>query len=668
MDRGETNNEPVVILSYAVWQEHFAGDRSLVGKSIWLDQKPYTVAAVGPKNFRGLGRLLPADAWVPVSAKNPGTEISQRNFRDFELLGRLRPNATAQQAEAEIETIGQRLAQAYPANDKSQTLTLISEARRLRKAFRPALFLMSMVGFVLLIACANVAGLLVARAEARCGEFAIRRALGAGRFRLVRQLVTESVLLALTSAAFGLALTWRFIGLQAAFMPLPTLPFRLDMRAGGATLFFAVLVALLTTILSGLIPAFGISKPDLVSALKGAFRPERRPRLPVRNVLVVAQIALSVVLLAATGLLLRSLLFSLRIPSGFDPDKRLVLVDLAPGASGYSTQQSIALFHQLAERVRALPGVRQVSFARRAPLSLSGGGVSRKVSIPGVEIAPGLQSIDIKFNAVGANYFRVVGTGVLEGRDFSQTDELSDRLVVLIDETMAHLFWPESDPVGKHVRVDGKDCEIIGVTEGVKINGIHEPPEPYMFFPFTRASGNEGTLIVETISDPRIMIPTIRKTVHDTDGNVPIVEMLTLAQLMHFALWQDRMKAELAGMLGVIGMFLAAIGLYGVIAYLVHRRNHEIGVRLALGARKRDILALVIGHGLKLAMAGVTLGLIAALTVTRLMSSVLFGVKPTDLMTFGATAFAVVAIAIAATCVPAVQAVRLDPVVALRNE
>ena len=668
----QQENEPVVILSYALWEKDFAGDHSLVGKTVWLNRKPYTVIGIGPRNFRGLDRLVPTDIWIPAAVEARSAELAQRDrdYRAFELLGRLQTNATAAQAQAEIETIGRRLAEAYPASDKKQTLTIQSEEQRFREALKPALFLMSVVGFVLLIACANVAGLMLARAEARRSEFAIRTALGAGRVRLLRQLLTESALLASVSAALGLVLTWLLIRSQSMFMPFPAFGLRLDMRVGGPTLILTVVTALVTTILFGLAPALGITKPDLVSSLKGPGRTvgQSRRRLPMRNVLVVAQIALSVVLLAATGLLLRSLLNSLRIPLGFDSQKQLVLVDLAPGVAGYNVQQSTALFQEFAERTQALPGVRRVSYAWRALLSGSGGGAAWKVSIPGIEMAPGQESIYIKFNAVGLGYFQTMGTRILEGRDFGAVDGPSGPRVALIDETMALRFWAKDDPVGKHLRVDGKDCEIIGVTERVKIIHVHEPPEPYMYFPFAQAPTEGATLIIETSSDPRDMIATIRKTIRAVDSNVPITEVLTVTQLVHDDLWGDRMSAGLVGMLGLAGMFLAAVGLYGVISYLVYRRSHEIGIRMALGAQKRHILVLVLGHGFKLAMAGILIGMVGAFAVARMIASELYGVTATDPVTFGGTAAGVIAIALLASYVPAARAARVDPVVALRYE
>ena len=666
----QQENEPVVIFSYARWQRDFAGDRSLVGKSVWIDRKPYTVIGIAPRDFSGVNRIVPTDAWTPVTTEYGNAELAQRDSRDLELVGRLQPNVTAEQARVEIETIGRRLAATYPESDKKQTLTLQSEEQRLRESIKPALILMSVVGFVLLIACANVAGLMMARAESRRSEFAIRMALGARRGRVLRQLLTESVLLASVSAAVGLALTWVLIRFQGAFNPFPAFSLRLDMRVGGPTLIFTVVTALGTTMLFGLAPALGILKPDLVSTMKDAGRTggQSKRRLPLRSVLVVIQVAMSVVLLAATGLLLRSFLYSLRIPVGFDTQKPLVMVDVVPGQPGYSAQQIAATFQEFAERVRALPGVKQVTFAMRAPLSGAGGGLARKVSIPGMEMAPGQETINIKFNAVGPGYFRMMGTRILEGRDFGGVDGPTGPRVVVIDETMAHRYWPKNDPIGKHLRVDGNDCEIIGIAERTKINNIHEPPEPYLYSPFAQAPHGEGTLIVETISDPRDMIPAVRKTIHAVDSNVPILEVLTVTQLMRSAFWEERMAAGFVGSLGLVGIFLAAVGLYGVVSYLAYRRSHEIGVRMAVGAQKRHVVALVLGHGLKLAMAGILIGMIGAFAVTRLMSSMLYGVKPNDPVTFGATGVGVIAVALLASYVPAARAARVDPVVALRYE
>ena len=666
VDQAGQKDERVVVLSYARWQKDFAGDRTLVGKSVWIDRKPYTVIGIGPREFPGFERLMPTDAWTPVTTQYSSGPPAQRDFRDLDLIGRLQTNVTTEQARVELDTIGRRLAAAYPASDAKQSLTFESGEQRLRESMKPALFLMSVVALVLLIACANVAGLMLARAEARRSEFAVRTALGAGRGRLLRQLLTESILLSSVSATLGLVLTWLLIRFQGVFNPMPAFPLRLDMRVGGPTLIFTAVAVLATTILFGLAPALGLSKPDLVSSLKGTGRTvgQSKRRLPLRNVLVVGQIALSVVLLAATGLLLRSLLFSMRIPLGFDDQKQLVLAQI----STYEGRPSEALFLEIAEKLRALPGVKQATFAMRGPLTGFEDGATRKVSIPGVEMAQGQEAIPVKFNSVWFDYFRTMGTRILKGRDFSSVDGPSGPKVVLINETMAQRYWPNDDPVGKHLRVDGKDCEIIGITERAIMGKIHESPEPYMYFPFSQAPSGDGMLIVETVSDPGGLIPAIRKTIHGVDSNVPIIEMLTVPQLMHSAFWEDRMTAGLVGMLGIAGIFLAAVGLYGVVSYLAYRRSHEMGVRMALGAQKRHIVALVLGHGFKLAVAGIAIGMIGAFAVTRLMSSMLYGVKPNDPVTFAATACAVIAIALLASYVPAARAARVEPVVALRYE
>jgi predicted permease len=664
-DQNQQGNEPVLVLSYARWQRDFAGDRSLVGKSVWLNRKPYTVIGIAPRDFPGLERLMATDAWVPLNGEYGGASAN-RDYSDLGLIGRLQSNVSAEQARVELDTIGRRLAAAYPASEAKLSLILESEQDRLRKAMKPALFIMSVVWLVLLIACANVAGLMLARSEARRSEFAVRTALGAGRGRLLRQVLTESVLLASVSAVFGLTLTRLLIQFQGVFNPMPAFPLRLDMRVGGPTLIFTVVSALLTTMLFGLAPALGITKPDLVSSLKGTSRTvgQSKRRFPLRNVLVVGQIALSVVLLATTGLLLRSLLFSMRIPLGFDDQKQLVFVEVA----SYEGRSSAALFSELAERLSTLPGVKQTSFARRGPLTKVGDGAVRKVSIPGVEVARGQQAIPVKFNSVGLGYFRMMGTRILKGRDFSSADGPSGPKVALINQIMAQRYWPNEDPVGKHLQVDGKDCEIIGITERTTMGDIHEDPEPYMYFPFSQAAGGDGVLIIETITPPSAMIPAIRKTIHAVDSNVPIIEMLTVSQLMNFALSDDRISAGLVGVLGIVGMFLAAVGLYGVVAYLAYRRSHEMGVRMALGAQKRHIMMLVVGHGFRLAMVGILIGMVGAFAVTRLMSSMLYGVKPNDPVTFGATAVCVIAIALLASYVPAARAARVDPVVALRYE
>src|ERR1017187_2264251 len=665
--KSNPTDELVVVISDVLWHRVFNADPNLVGKPVMLTDRSYTVIGIAPPGFRGLQRGVPTDLWLPVTMEYGG-HLQDRAYHDFELLGRLRPGVTATQAKAELETIGPRLAEAYPASNKARTFTLVSESERLRDAVFPTFMLMAAVGLVLLICCANVAGLVLARSEMRQREVAVRLALGAGRGRLLRQLLTESALLASVGAGLGLLLaTWLF-SLQHALMPPSPIEVGLDLRLDTSVLAFTLVVTALTVVVFGLVPALQATNSNLIPALKSeqcAGSPGRR--FGMRNVLVLGEIALSMVLLTASGLLLRSLLYSRGMNVGFDTRKSLLFFDLSPGLAGYNAEGSVRFFQQVAEKVGGLEGVRRVTLARRVLLSDSGGGADQRVSIPGVELPQGQPNVPIKFNAAGPDYFETIGTRLIEGRDFTAADGPSPARVVLISQTMARRFWPSRDALGQHIVADGKDFQIIGVAEDAKINGIHEAPEPYMYFPFAQSPVNEGTLIVETRGDPRTMVTAIRSDIGSVDQKVP-VEIRTLNYLMQQAFWADQTAAAFVGALGIMGMFLAAIGLYAVIAFLVNRRRHEIGTRLAVGAEHQDILRLVGSQGLRLAAMGIVLGLAVSLAVTRLMSDLLYGVRPRDPVTFAVSAAVVILIALVAIYIPARRATRVDPMVALRHE
>lgn len=663
------NDESTVVISDDLWHRAFHADPTLVGKQILLTGRSFTVIGIGPPHFRGLGRGVPTDAWLMPSVDLGTQGAHDRGLRDFELLGRLKSGATPQQAQAELETIGRRMADAYPAFDKARNVTLVSEQQRLRDAAFPTFLLLAAVALVLLISSANVAGLVLARSETRRREIAVRLALGAGRTRLIRQLLTESALLALTGAALGLLLARWLLKLQPALLPPQNFDIGLNLRLDASVVVFTLAVSAVAVLIFGLAPALGATKTSLTPALKSGAEAaigEAR-RLTLRNGLVLGEIALSVVLLTASGLLLRSLLYSRGIRLGFDAQKNLVFFDLEPGVGGYNFDRSLAYFDRVRGDVSGLPGVRHATYARRMLLTDSGGGAEQRVAIAGVALPQGQPNIPIKFNAVGPGYFQTVGTRILRGRDFTAADSTSGAKVVLISETMAQRFWPGGDPIGRRIVAEGKDCQIVGVVEDAKINDVHEPAEPYIYFPFAQSALDWGTLIVETAVDPRALTETIRSAIRREDQNVP-VNVFTLHFVMQEAYWSDQIAAGFVGGLSALGMFLASVGLYGVIAYRVTRRRHEIGIRMALGAERRDVLRLVLGQGLRLAAIGTGAGLAAAFAMTRLMSNLLYGVKPDDPLAFASSSLIAILVALTASVVPALRASRVEPNVALRYE
>ncbi len=669
---GAAHGGPEVVVSDSLWRRAFSSDASLVGGQISLSGKSYTVLGIGPPGFRGLARGVPTDLWIAVDFEPgvaTGGELTDRSDRQYELIGRMRPGVAAAEAYADLDAIAGQLALAYPATNKARGVALISESERLREGMVPALLLMTAVGLVLLICCVNVAGLVLTRSDARRKEVAMRLALGAGRTRLVRQMLTEAVLLAVIGASLGLGLAVVLLKLQPVLLPPAEVELGLDLHLDAWVVAFTLAVTVLAVLVFGLVPAIQSSKTNFASALKGEERVAGRTawRLTARNVMVAGEIALSVVLLTASGLVVRSLLFTRSIPLGFDNGKQLVFFDFAPGLAGYDAQRSLAYFQQVEEKAASLPGVRHVAMARRVLLSDSGGGAVRRVSIPGVELPQGQPNVPIRFNAVGKDYFETMGTRLMMGRSFNPADNLAAGRVVVISKTMAERFWPGRQALGRSILVEGKPRQIVGVAEDAKVNWVHESPEPYMYFPMAQMPGEDGTLIVDSGNAGTGAVASIRSAIQAVDPNVPITTR-TLLYLMQQAFWGDQMTAGFVGALALLGICLGAVGLYGVIAFVVNQRRREIGIRMALGAERCDILRLILGHALVLAVVGAAVGLVASFFTTRLMSAMLYGVKANDPLAFGGSLALVILVALAAASFPAGRAASIDPMKALRTE
>ena len=660
--------EPAVVISYRVWKGRLGGDPEIVGKTIRMTGKTVEVLGIAAPHFQGLERVVPTDAWLLAPNEVEDAQLKRRDSRDFEAMARLRHGVRGDQARAELDMLGRRLAASYPATNRATTFSLETRSEQLREVLPVSLLLMAVVGLVLLISCANVAGLLLARAEIRRREVALRVALGAGRGRLFRQFLTEGLLLSLAGAALGLLLTGWLMRLENALMP-PT-PFAVgpDLRIDIRLAAFTLVVSLFATLVFTLAPALQAWRAELTAALKGEGGSVRqgRYRFPFRNALVIGQIALSVILLTVSALLFRSLLYSMRLPVGFDIQKNLVVVDLF--STGQPSPGHENLLPLLTEKVRGLPGVRRATCARRILLSGSGGGAERGVAIPGVELPQGQSTIPIKFNSVGRDYFQTVGTRILRGRDFASSDGPESQKVAIVNETMARRFWSGGDAIGRSLRIEGLVYQIVGIAEDAKIIHLHEAPEPYMYLAFAQTPTDGGALIVETAGDPRFVAQSTKREIQAVDNTIAVWEVQTSGDLRRFALWDELMPAKLVGALSLLGVFLAAVGLYGVVAYLVQRRTREIGIRIALGALRGQVVRLVLLQGLKLVGAGVFLGLAAALGVTRWMASSLYGIKPYDPISFAAGAILAATVALLASYVPARRATKVDPIIALRYE
>jgi putative ABC transport system permease protein len=662
-----------VVLSYALWQKYFGGNPSLPGKTTLLDGREFTVIGITSRDFCGLRGGWTPDIWVTKEGWEtmvPGEEQSDaaRDSRWFDVAGRLRPNAQLNEARAQLQTLAKRIALASPATNQHVNFLASPASVVAHEGMEVGIYLMAMVGLVLLISCANVANLLLAQTERRQREIAMRRALGAGRRRLVGQLLTEGLLLSVAGGVLGGLLALWLMNLVPALVPgLPEMNLRLDERV----LLFTTAISLLTALIFGLAPALRAAKCDLATVLKG-----EDPRLgqaggrtPLRSLAVSGEIALAVVLLAGSALLLRSLWYSQRINPGFDPKKNVVMLSVAPPELyGYTEAQARAIYPALAARVESVPGVVRASFARRPPLTGSELGETQDVVIPGVQPPPGTDHFKIRYNIVAPKFFATVGARLEKGREFNEFDLPSSAPVVIINDAMARRFWPSQDPVGRSLQIGKKDYQIVGVVEAGRYGDLHETVQPYLFLPFTQVFSSECMLLVETAPDPGALVSTILKETAAVDKHLPIVNAVTFREYMQEVLSEERAMAGLLASLSILGMFLAAVGLYAAVAYLVNRRTHELGIRMALGARRGDVLRLVLAQGLRLSGVGAAVGLAGALAASRLMSQFIYGVTPTDPLSYVASIFVAVSVALAACYFPARRATQVDPMAALRYE
>jgi predicted permease len=528
---------------------------------------------------------------------------------------------------------------------------------------------MTVVGLVLLIACANVANLLLARTAARSREIAVRLSLGASRGRLLRQLLTESLLLSVLGGAGGVLLGLWGRDLLWANRPTQLPAAALELALDGRVLAFTIGLSVLTGMLFGLAPALQASRPDLVSSLKDrAGEPvTAHRRFGMRGALVVAQVALSLVSLVGAGLFLRSLGNTQRIDLGFAAD-RLVTLGFNLGAQGYSEARGREYERQVLDRVRALPGVESATLATNTPLF--GGGILRSVFPEDAEPGSKRSGILVQVDTVAAGYFKTLGIPIVRGRDFNDFDRPGSPQVVVINETMAKRFWPDQDPLGKRFKFHGATefSEVVGVAKDSKYNFPGEDPQPYLYQPLEQNYADNLSLHVRARSDAPAVLGAARASVQELDRNLPLVSVFTMADVLHNALWAPRIGAALLSLFGLLALVLAAVGMYGVMAYTVSLRTQEIGIRMALGAGQRQVLQMILRQGMTLVVIGVGLGLAAAFALGRLVSNLLFGVSPFDLAAFGGTALLLAAVAVAANYLPARRAMRVDPIRALRYE
>ena len=665
----------VVLLSQELFQKRFNSDQNVVGQSMVLDGKNYTVVGVMPQAFQFPIQNEPVEFWTTVAIDREGKEpiTEERGAHYMNVIARLKPGVTKEQAQAEMTTISARLEQQYPDKDLHKSSRVEPALEALVGDIRPALLiLLGAVGCVLLIACANVANLLLARAMMRHKEMAIRSALGASRMRVVRQLLTESVLLSLAGGALGLvmAVWWSDLLVTLGKQNIPrAMQVGLDWRVLG----FTLLVSVLTGLVFGLVPAFHSSKTELTESLKeggrGSSDGARRNR--IRGVLVVSEMAIAVVLLVGAGLLIQSLWRLQRVSPGFESQNLLTFVVGIPEVK-YPTARQAQFYRDLTARIESLPGVRSASSV--IPLPLSGDLFSISFETEGRPVAKGDQP-SADFFAINDAYFKTLGVPILKGRDFNDRDGEKAPGVIIVNQAFAQKFFPGEDPIGKRVKPgistdETKPAmrEIVGVVGDVRNRNLSSELRPGYFLPMAQIPFNQMTVIVRTTNDPRSLITAVQNEVHSMDSEVPVFNVKTMDEHIAVTVAAPRFNTTLLAIFAVVALILTIVGLYGVMSYAVAQRTNEIGIRMALGARFTDVLTLVFKQGMILVLIGEAIGLAGAFALTRLIRGLLFGVTPTDLSTFVAVAAILAAVALLATFIPARRAARVDPLVALRYE
>jgi putative ABC transport system permease protein len=671
----QSGRNRVAILSDGLWRRRFGAEENLLGRQIQMNGESYTVVGVMPPRFQ----LTPGmELWTPLTL-DPAVQPQRanRSIHNLSVIGRLKPDVSLAQAQAAMDTFARQLEQQYPASNTGWGVRMstfydwiVPEQIR-----RSMLTLFAAVGFVLLISCANVANLLLARASARQREMAIRAALGASRWRVMRQLLSESVLLSTLGGLVGLLLAFWCTNLIKAStsLDIPRLDeTRLDVKALG----FTFLIALGAGLIFGLAPAWQASKLALNETLKEGGRSGgggQRQRL--RGALVIAEVALALVLLVGAGLMIRSFAHLQNVPLGFAPENVLTMRLTLPTAKYGQGAPRVNFFDQLLQRLRAVPGVIDASAVTELPLA-GGGAWAEEVTLEGRAATPDGTQRSAGVNAVPPRYFHTMGIPLLTGRDFTEQDRGAfwlgeTTLTWIVNETFARRYWPNENPLGKRFRIgDNRNPfgTVIGVAGDVRSLSLEQEARPAFYVSHGHYSLPALTVVVRTSAQPEALTAALRAQVYALDHDLPVYNIRPMEQIVSNAAGQPRFQTLLMGLFGAVALLLAAIGIYGVMAYTVTQRMREIGMRMALGAQARDVRALVAGQGLKLALTGVALGLAAAFALTRLMKSLLYAVSPTDPLTFGVIALLLLSVALLACWIPARRATKVDPLIALRNE
>ena len=679
---GEKLGDPAtLVLGYSYWQNRFGGDPGVIGKQVRVGGKPATIVGVAPREFRGQFSIFELDAYLSLSTlfpdASPNGFWNNRDHRVMLSLGRLKPGVSLAQAQSRFDVISERLAAQYPTTDKGFRVRVMDE--RLSRPIPYAnnafllfsgLFLI-LGALVLMLACTNIANILMARASVRHNEMAIRAALGGTRSRLIRQMLTETMLTALLGGASGVLLGLWLSRLVGAFhhtgFPV-RLNFEFDWRVFG----YALAAVIFTAIFAGLSPALRVTRANDNTAFHQGWRANASgpARHKVRGDLMAAQVACSLMLLVVAGLFVRSLQSVQHMDLGFEPN-HLLNVRLDPALNNYSATQTDAFYTALESKVRGLPGVQSASLAASVPLSYIRG--KRSIYMEGRPVPPGVQPPSVLYNSVDPAYFETLSIPLLLGRPFRDADTDSSPQVAIINETMAKRFWPKENPIGKRFRISangGPSIEVVGLARDGKYRTLAEDPEPYLYLPLAQDFTSERVLQVRSLLSPDSVVPEVRREILALDSKAPIEDIQTMKESLEGTLgyFLFRFGASLAAAMGLIGLLLAIVGVYGVVAYAATQRTRELGIRMALGASPRQILGLLLQQGARVVSAGLLLGLVGAWALTRAMSHMLVGVSPSDPLTYFAVSALLTCVTLLACWIPARRAMRVDPMVALRYE
>ena len=678
---------PVAVLSYGIWRRDFGADPQIAGKNILLNGHSFTVVGVAPASFEGTTMGSPTDVWVPLTMQ-PETmpqmshgALHNRNSGWIEIFGRLKPRVSLAAARSEMQAIAGRLAVAYPESNEHRSVDLIpsfgmdpDDRGALQRFFG---LLIASVGLLLLIACSNVANLLLARADSRQREIAMRLALGAGRGQLVRQLLTEGFLLSFLAGGLGLLLAPWSGRLILAFRQ-PLYAFRnVNTSPDARVLGFTLMVALLTGVLFSLAPALQASKPDLVATLKDN-APGSRRRSRLRSFLVAAQVALSLVLLVVAGVTVRRMQKIVNQDPGFTTTN-LLMMTISPSIQGYSALQAQRLYEGLLTRVERIPGVQSASLAATVPPEDWSSRVSifYEGQVPPLDYYRGHEfevGIRVDMNNVAPNYFRTMGIPILQGRDFGEHDRAGTPLVAIVSELLAQRLWPDQNAVGKHIEwpswegAPRSPLEIIGISADAKYRSLIADPPLLLYLPEFQNYNGSPKLVIHALADPTGLLPAIRGAVASLDANLPVFAVKTMSEQVGDSIWEPRMAAGILGSFSFLALVLAAVGLYAVVAQWMGQRTREIGIRMALGAKPREVMRLIFGYGTGLALWGILVGILVAAGVARIVTAQLFGASDTDVLTMALIVVLLLLVTLAACYFPARRAIRVDPMVALRHE